>query len=103
MSPAGKCTKEIDAYCKDVGLGEGKVADCLSDQITEQDTASPKEGEGISADCREDVFNFKIERSTNINKNIPLGEPQYMARAGRAAALAVLTLDAPAVGDINSK
>lgn len=79
------------------------MADCLSDQITEQDTASPKEGEGISADCREDVFNFKIERSTNINKNIPLGELRYMAQGGSCCPDCVLTRDAPAVGKSNSK
>lgn len=28
----------------------------------------------ISDDCREEVFQFKIRRNTNINYNVPLGE-----------------------------
>jgi Golgi apparatus protein 1 len=60
------------------------VADCLSDQIAEQDTASEKSGEVVSDQCREEVFSFKIERSTNINKNIPLGEPPRQPGGRRA-------------------
>lgn len=28
----------------------------------------------ISDDCREEVYQYKISRNANINKNIPLGE-----------------------------
>ncbi len=28
----------------------------------------------VSEQCREEVFQFKIQRSSNINANVPLGE-----------------------------
>lgn len=42
--PAGKCEKEIEKYCKDTDEGEGKLADCISDAITESENADPNAG-----------------------------------------------------------
>lgn len=114
----GKCEKEIEKYCKELEQGEGKLADCMSDIISEIEnpeigdrkytpahkrthtfsytharvhahvrrgsshvccvvgpcsvgTGDPLE---VSDDCREEVYQFKITRSKNINYNIPLGE-----------------------------
>ncbi|KAL6765625.1 hypothetical protein V8C86DRAFT_2455787 [Haematococcus lacustris] len=73
IDSAGNCEPEAKLYCSDVNAGEGRLADCLSDQIAESETDSSASGEGSVSDaCREDVYQFKIQRSTNINLNVPL-------------------------------
>lgn len=75
MSDDGACSLEIKKYCEDVEEGEGKLGDCLSDAITESEF--PEDGKDvpvISDACREEVYKFKIERDSNINKNIPLAK-----------------------------
>lgn len=41
---AGKCKAEIKQYCDDVEEGESKLADCISDSITESESGA--EGAG---------------------------------------------------------
>ncbi|KAL6765630.1 hypothetical protein V8C86DRAFT_2455912 [Haematococcus lacustris] len=73
IDSAGNCEPEAKLYCSDVNAGEGRLVDCLSDQIAESETDSSASGEGSVSDaCREDVYQFKIQRSTNINLNVPL-------------------------------
>ncbi|KAJ9518654.1 hypothetical protein QJQ45_018663 [Haematococcus lacustris] len=103
IDSAGNCEPEAKLYCSDVNAGEGRLADCLSDQIAESETDSSASGElhkfcwalsggmlqglfhgvmtwhahsscegSVSDACREDVYQFKIQRSTNINLNVPL-------------------------------
>eukprot|EP00798_Chlamydomonas_sp_ICE-L_P016764 gene16764-23039_t len=50
----GKCADEIERYCEDVEEGEDKP--------------------DISDDCREEVYQFKISRNANINRNIRLAK-----------------------------
>ncbi|KAG1656262.1 hypothetical protein FOA52_011910 [Chlamydomonas sp. UWO 241] len=69
----GKCAKEVKTYCDDVDEGEGKLADCISDAIAEGETGGDSTPT-ISDPCREEVFQYKIARSTNINKNVPLAK-----------------------------
>lgn len=38
-----------------------------------QNTHAADEVPEISDDCREEVYQYKISRNKNINKNIPLG------------------------------
>ncbi|GFR44890.1 hypothetical protein Agub_g6234 [Astrephomene gubernaculifera] len=71
----GKCAKEIEKYCDDVDEGEGKLADCISEQI---DASESPEGSDdapdISDECREEVFAYKVQRNSNINANVPLAK-----------------------------
>ncbi len=46
----------------------------------------------ISDECREEVYQYKIQRNTNINANVPLG-----ARVGGTALVHVLLYDFPSV------
>ncbi|GFH10064.1 uncharacterized protein HaLaN_05312, partial [Haematococcus lacustris] len=41
----GNCEPEAKLYCSDVNAGEGRLADCLSDQIAESETDSSASGE----------------------------------------------------------
>eukprot|EP00197_Chlamydomonas_leiostraca_P010927 CAMPEP_0202884756 /NCGR_PEP_ID=MMETSP1391-20130828/41312_1 /ASSEMBLY_ACC=CAM_ASM_000867 /TAXON_ID=1034604 /ORGANISM="Chlamydomonas leiostraca, Strain SAG 11-49" /LENGTH=982 /DNA_ID=CAMNT_0049567983 /DNA_START=167 /DNA_END=3115 /DNA_ORIENTATION=+ len=68
----GKCEKEIEQYCDDTEEGEGQLADCISDAITESENGEGDDLPVISDECREEVFQYKISRNSNINKNVPL-------------------------------
>lgn len=127
---AGKCAKEIEKYCDDIEEGEGKLADCISEQIASSEAPDTGDGElpgcdaghtrwllpvlacmcawlpgrlascaqqvmafavcvadapEVSDECREEAYQFKISRNSNINRNIPLGEPE--PRHGSRAAV----------------
>ena len=96
---AGKCVKEIEKLCSETEEGDGKLAECMSDAITESENSDDSSGEWeggrgsfagvpghlivpplssadapeVSDECREEVYQFKISRNANINRNIPLG------------------------------
>ncbi len=42
--PAGNCLAEIKQFCSDITVGEGRIANCISDQISESETADTGEG-----------------------------------------------------------
>lgn len=42
---AGKCSKEIAKYCDDVDEGEGKLADCISENIAATELPDATDGE----------------------------------------------------------
>ncbi len=121
---AGNCVGEIKQFCGELKPGEGRLANCISDQIAESETAdaadgarkserrgpskgTPTAGQGgagrgprcrsvlsgtlqqrqhvplplasaagtetVTDACREEVYQFKISRNSNINLNVPLG------------------------------
>eukprot|EP00798_Chlamydomonas_sp_ICE-L_P023599 gene23599-9127_t len=73
MLSNSNCQDDIASYCNDTKPGEGALSDCLSDIITE----SESEGESqlsVTDSCREAVYQFKIERDSNINHNVPLAK-----------------------------
>ncbi|PNH09949.1 Golgi apparatus protein 1 [Tetrabaena socialis] len=77
IDPTGNCLPEVKKYCADVTVGEGHIADCVSDLITEaevSDAETDAEPVEVSDACREEVFQYKIGRNSNINKNIPLAK-----------------------------
>eukprot|EP00798_Chlamydomonas_sp_ICE-L_P010489 gene10489-8455_t len=69
----GKCEAEIEKYCEDVEEGEGNLADCMSDHIAQSESYDEDKPD-ISDDCREEVYQFKISRNANINRNIRLAK-----------------------------
>ena len=71
---AGKCSSEIDTFCKDVTPGEGRIAKCLGDQFQEE-MQDKYTGARVSEACHVEVDDFKQDRSSNINKDLPLGRP----------------------------
>ncbi|KIY94078.1 hypothetical protein MNEG_13882 [Monoraphidium neglectum] len=92
IDPDGACSAEIKLHCLGVDPGEGALADCIGDTMQgmdEEDAGAKAAAEGggqgedaqadtgearskISAACREEVLGFRIERNSNINKNVPL-------------------------------
>ncbi|GAX78146.1 hypothetical protein CEUSTIGMA_g5588.t1 [Chlamydomonas eustigma] len=74
VDPKGNCVVELKKYCSTVEEGEGKLAECLSDLITESETTTDDEAPTISDACREETYQFKINRNSNINANIPLAK-----------------------------
>lgn len=41
---AGNCSPELKQFCGDISAGEGRLADCISDQITEAESNGESEG-----------------------------------------------------------
>lgn len=75
IDPSGNCVVEVKKYCGELTAGEGRLANCLSDQIAESESVDSEEGtDTISDSCREDVYQYKILRNTNINLNVPLAK-----------------------------
>ncbi|KAG2445817.1 hypothetical protein HXX76_000421 [Chlamydomonas incerta] len=79
IDPTGNCLMEIKKHCSDIEVGEGRIADCVSDLIAEAEVqevepeadTDPVE---VSDACREEVYQYKISRNANINRNIPLAK-----------------------------
>ncbi|GAB4823102.1 hypothetical protein N2152v2_010148 [Parachlorella kessleri] len=67
----GDCEDDIDARCQGVKPGEGRLADCLGKQMEEQRKGNTK-GKHVSEECVKELSAFRIDRGSNINKNIPL-------------------------------
>jgi len=39
---------------------------------------SPGAGKKLTEDCKKEMDAFKIDRATNVNKNVPLGEISFV-------------------------
>ncbi len=73
MVLAGACKPDAAAFCKDVTAGEGRLAACLTKRIKEAKKGNVA-GRKVSDKCADDIAKYKIDRSTNINKDLALGE-----------------------------
>eukprot|EP00951_Prasinocladus_malaysianus_P016396 scaffold127716_cov50-Prasinocladus_malaysianus.AAC.1 len=72
VSTTGACAADIDTFCVDITPGAGRIAECLSGQMRE-DEGKAEGGElTISEECLQELDEFKIDRSTNINKDLGL-------------------------------
>uniref|UniRef100_A0A7R9V0N1 Golgi apparatus protein 1 n=1 Tax=Chlamydomonas euryale TaxID=1486919 RepID=A0A7R9V0N1_9CHLO len=71
LPPAGPCKADIKAFCSDVTPGEGRLSECLVERQREmRDGNTP--GRKVTQKCIDDIVAFKIDRSSNINKDVPL-------------------------------
>ena len=70
---AGACQDELDKWCAAVKPGEGRLAKCLGDELAVEGQAGSK-GTKISEACKKEVISFKIQRSNNINMDLPLAK-----------------------------
>lgn len=53
--------------------GEGRLAKCLGDELNVEGQAGSK-GAKMSEGCKKELISFKIQRSTNINMDLPLAK-----------------------------
>lgn len=72
VSTTGACSADIDSFCVDITPGGGRISDCLTGQIKQAEKMKDAAGEGLSDDCLDELAEFKADRSTNINKDLPL-------------------------------
>ena len=79
--PAGACKADISAFCKDTSAGDGRLAACLSERLNQAKKGNVA-GRTVSDKCEEEVIQFKMERVTHINKDVPLGEQPAAAPGG---------------------
>ncbi len=70
---AGECQDELDKWCAAVKPGEGRLAKCLGDELAVEGQAGSK-GSKMSEGCKQELISFKIQRSTNINMDLPLAK-----------------------------
>jgi hypothetical protein len=63
----------VEAFCKDISAGEGRLAACLTARISAAAKGNVA-GREVSGACGEEVVAFKMERVGHINKDVPLGE-----------------------------
>lgn len=69
--PTGECSSDINVFCADVKPGASQLADCLTQQLAEEQKEGYS-GNKVSARCVKELDAFKIHRASNINKNVPL-------------------------------
>jgi hypothetical protein len=86
---------EIKSHCKDIGEGEGRIAACLTKAVRDirkgnaagrvyvpfLSVVGPLKkkhlslaGRKVGKKCMKELSDFKIHRSSNINRDIPLGK-----------------------------
>ncbi|GBF94315.1 hypothetical protein Rsub_06937 [Raphidocelis subcapitata] len=71
VSPSGRCKADVVAFCKDLPPGEGRLGACLTERL-EVERKGNEQGRKVSDACREELFKYKLDRNTNINKDTPL-------------------------------
>lgn len=71
VATTGNCGGDIDHFCVDIMPGEGRLSDCLTKQIQDEENGNT-DGRKVSEDCKVELRAFKADRATNINKNIEL-------------------------------
>mmetsp|Transcript_2774 Transcript_2774/g.6902 ORF Transcript_2774/g.6902 Transcript_2774/m.6902 type:complete len:571 (-) Transcript_2774:276-1988(-) len=71
VATTGNCGSDIDHFCVDVMPGEGRLSDCLTKQIENEEEGNV-DGRKVSEDCKLELRDFKADRASNINKNIAL-------------------------------
>eukprot|EP00195_Chlamydomonas_chlamydogama_P004977 CAMPEP_0202901334 /NCGR_PEP_ID=MMETSP1392-20130828/14194_1 /ASSEMBLY_ACC=CAM_ASM_000868 /TAXON_ID=225041 /ORGANISM="Chlamydomonas chlamydogama, Strain SAG 11-48b" /LENGTH=885 /DNA_ID=CAMNT_0049587883 /DNA_START=46 /DNA_END=2703 /DNA_ORIENTATION=- len=71
VSATGACAADVKSFCKDVGAGEGRLSACLTKRIRSQKQGNVV-GKKIGSKCIDELAKFKIDRSSNINKDVAL-------------------------------
>ena len=70
VSTTHNCSVDIDVFCTDVAPGEGRIAKCLSEQISEEKLGN-SEGRSVSESCKYELKTYLYLRATNINLHVP--------------------------------
>jgi Golgi apparatus protein 1 len=65
IDPTGNCQGDIKTLCASIEARDGRIAECLSSAL------EAPEG-SVSAACREEVYQFKISKNSNVNSNVKL-------------------------------
>lgn len=70
------CGSFYESLCKEVDVGEGRFADCLMGVVSQQETdaKAASTGPSVSEACINEILEFRISRSKNINFNLPLAK-----------------------------
>lgn len=71
ISPTGPCSADVKAFCKDIAAGESHLATCITKRLRAEKQGNVV-GRKVSKKCAKDLASFKIDRSSNINKDVPL-------------------------------
>jgi hypothetical protein len=66
----GPCNEDIPIFCPDVKPGYAHLAECLNNQMLDDEEGSSEFTAMISKECKQDLLNFKIALSENINMDV---------------------------------
>eukprot|EP00798_Chlamydomonas_sp_ICE-L_P015369 gene15369-21453_t len=73
VDPKGPCAADAKAFCKSVKAGEGRLAWCITKRM-QATTKGNALGKKVGEKCVNALSAYKIDRSSNINKNAPLAK-----------------------------
>ncbi|KAF5829594.1 hypothetical protein DUNSADRAFT_15859 [Dunaliella salina] len=71
VGKGGACASDAEAFCKDQSPGDGRIAACLSKRNLDVKEGNAA-GKNVNKKCQRELADFKIDRSSHINKDIPL-------------------------------
>jgi Golgi apparatus protein 1 len=75
IATTGGCTEDVTRFCLEVKPGEGRLNECLTNQLNDEENGkAADEGGKLSDTCKDEIRAFKAERATNINLDIILAE-----------------------------
>lgn len=95
------CGQYKDSLCKEVEAGEGRFADCILGVVQQRETEvaeGTKKADAqdpVSAACIAEILQYRIDRSKNINLNLPLAKACKDDAANFCKAEAELYKDQP--------
>lgn len=72
---AGPCKEDIARHCRKVRPGAGRLAACLGAQARGAADDPAAGGPPLRRSCQAELDDFHEDASTNINKNVAVGEP----------------------------
>ncbi|KAK9816541.1 hypothetical protein WJX72_001742 [[Myrmecia] bisecta] len=71
VATTGNCSGDIRAFCDWREPGESRLADCLTQQMTEEEKGNV-DGKKLTEACKQELADFRIDAASNINKDVPL-------------------------------
>lgn len=73
IATTGNCQEDITRFCLEVKPGEGRLTECLTNQLSDEEMGKASdEGGKLSDGCKDEMRALKAERATNINLDVVL-------------------------------
>ena len=72
IDTSGPCSEDIQIFCPVVKPGSAHLAECVSNQISDEKEGKSEFTAKVTEVCKADVLKFKMDISTNINLNVEM-------------------------------
>lgn len=74
IDTSGACEEDIQIFCPQVKPGLSHIAECLDNQVADEVDGRSEFTARVSDGCKDELFQFKVQLSTNINFNVPMAK-----------------------------